>query len=75
MPKSKKYFMLDLVHFPFAKKSSRAMAQRLRLIAETTIKAQLINWFPAVAIKSLSKAFVLTTHTPKKSRNMSRIFC
>jgi hypothetical protein len=55
-------------------KSSRAKAQRLRLIAETTIKAQLINWFQAVKIKIRPKAFVLPPTTPKKSRNMSLFF-
>jgi hypothetical protein len=58
----------------FAKKPSRAKAQRLRLIAETTIKDQLINRFQAVKIKILPNAFVLPTLTPKKSRNMSQIF-
>jgi hypothetical protein len=53
---------------------SRAKAQRLRLIAEMTIKAQLIKWFQAVKIKILPKAFVLPILTPKKSRNMSQFF-
>jgi uncharacterized membrane protein YfbV (UPF0208 family) len=44
-------------------------------MAETMIKAKLINWFQAVEIKIQPKAFVLPTITPKKSRNMSRIFC
>ena len=55
-------------------KSSRTKAQRLRSIAETMIKAQLINWFQAVEIKIRSIAFLLPTITPKKSRNMSQIF-
>jgi hypothetical protein len=42
--------------------------------AETVIKAQLINWFRAIEIKIQSIAFVLPTITPKKRRNMSRIF-
>jgi hypothetical protein len=50
------------------------MAQRLRLIAETTLKAQLIHRFQAVKIKIQPKAFVLPTTTPKKSRNMSHFF-
>jgi|SoiMethySBSTD1v2_1073268.scaffolds.fasta_scaffold3417178_1 hypothetical protein len=55
-------------------KPSRANAQGLRLIAETTIEAQLINWFQAVKVKIRPKAFVLPTLTPKKSRNMSHFF-
>src|SRR6266545_3366376 len=55
-------------------KSSCTKAQRLRLIAETTVKAQLINWFQAVKIKIRPKAFVLPPITPKKSRNMSHFF-
>jgi hypothetical protein len=53
---------------------ARAKAQRLRLIAETTTKAQLINWFQAVKIKIRPVAFVLPPTTPKKSRNMSLFF-
>jgi hypothetical protein len=49
-------------------------AQRLRLIAEPTIKTQWINWFQAVKIKIRPKAFVLPPITPKKSRNMSQFF-
>jgi hypothetical protein len=71
MLKSKKYFMLDFVYFPFAKKPSRA---KVTLIAETTIKAQLINRFQAVKIKIRPIAFLLPTLTPKKRGNMSRIF-
>src|SRR5262245_42814451 len=50
------------------------LAQRLRSIAETMIKAQLINWFQAIEIKIRSIAFVLPPITPKKNRNMSRFF-
>jgi hypothetical protein len=41
---------LTLSIFPLrlCEKTSRAKAQRLRLIAETTIKAQLINWLSRV---------------------------
>jgi hypothetical protein len=43
-------------------------------LAETTIKAQLINRFQAVKIKIRPKAFLLPPTTPKKSRNMSHFF-
>jgi hypothetical protein len=43
-------------------------------LAETTIKAQLINRFHAVKIKIRTKAFALALTTPKKSRNMSHFF-
>jgi hypothetical protein len=52
-------------------KPSLAKAQRLRLVAGTTIKSQLINWFQAVKIKIRPVAFALPITTPKKSRNMS----
>ena len=65
---------LSIFPLRLCEKTSRAKAQRLRLIAETTIKAQLINWFQAVKIKIRPKAFVLPTTTPKKSRNMSLFF-
>jgi uncharacterized membrane protein YfbV (UPF0208 family) len=56
-------------------KPSRAKAQWLHSVAETMINAQLMNWFQGVEIKIQLKAFVLPPITPKKSRNMSRIFC
>jgi hypothetical protein len=43
-------------------------------VAETMVNAQLINWFQDVEIKFRQIAFVLPTITPKKSKNMSRIF-
>jgi hypothetical protein len=55
-------------------KTISSKAQRLRLIAEPTIKAQWVNWFQAVKIKIRPKAFVLPPITPKKSRNMSQFF-
>ena len=55
--------------------SYRAKAQRLRSMAETMTIAQVINWFQAVEIKIRLAAFVLPLTTPRKSRNMSRIFC
>jgi len=63
--------MLDFVHFSLYAFAKNHLAQRPRSIAETTIKAQLINWFQAVEIKIRPKAFVLPPITPKKSRNMS----
>jgi len=76
MQKLKKYFMLDFVRFSFAplRRIISRKGERLRLMAETTIKAQLINWFQAVKMKIRPKAFVLPTTTPKKSRNMSHFF-
>jgi hypothetical protein len=68
-------FMESLSIFPLrhCEKPSRAKTQRLRSIAETMIKVQLINWFQVVEIKIRSIAFVLPPITPKKSRNMSQI--
>jgi hypothetical protein len=43
-------------------------------MAETTVNAQLINWFQAVEIKIRPVTFALPPITPKKSRNMSQIF-
>jgi hypothetical protein len=65
---------LSIFPLRLCEKPSRTKAQRLRSIAETKIKAQLINWFQAVKIKIRPKAFVLPPITPKKSRNMSQFF-
>jgi hypothetical protein len=65
---------LSIFPLRLCEKPSRAKTQRLRSIAETTIKAQLINWFQAIEIKIRSIAFVLPPISPKKSRNMSRFF-
>src|SRR5262245_21647 len=43
-------------------------------VAETMVKAQLINWLQAVKIKIRPNAFALPPTTPKKSRNMSMFF-
>ena len=65
---------LPIFPLRFCEEPSRKKAQRLRSIAETIIKAQLINWFQAIEIKVRSIAFVLPPITPKKRRNMSQIF-
>jgi hypothetical protein len=69
-----KVFHARLSPFSFCVIAKNHLAQRLRPIAETMIKAQLINWFQAVKVKIRPKAFVLPTTTPKKSRNMSLFF-
>jgi hypothetical protein len=69
-----KVFHARLSPFSFCVIAKNHLAQRLRSIAETMIKAQLINWFQAVKVKIRPKAFVLPTTTPKKSRNMSLFF-
>ncbi len=65
---------LSIFLLRLCEKPSHAKAQMLRSIAETMIKALLINWFQAVELKIRPIAFLLPPISPKKSRNMSHFF-